>query len=144
MIAHRQWEILPDRFPNIELGVFQIMPNHMHGIISIVGAGLAPAQSNIAPAQSNNATINDASGAGASPAPTTRNTVGNIVGAFKSRVANLCLEIFKQKYPGEIMGKLWQLNYYEHIIREEHAFLQITNYITNNPSKWNEYRFYSA
>ncbi len=45
-IAHDEWEKLPERFPNIQLGAFQIMPNHMHGIIEIlpVGARLAPAQ----------------------------------------------------------------------------------------------------
>lgn len=32
-IAHRHWEKLSERFPNFELDVFQIMPNHMHGII---------------------------------------------------------------------------------------------------------------
>lgn len=52
-IAHKEWLNLPDRFPNFEMDVFQIMPNHMHGIISLreksvgagdhAGAGLAPA-----------------------------------------------------------------------------------------------------
>jgi REP element-mobilizing transposase RayT len=81
--------------------------------------------------------------AGASPAPTKTITVGNIVGAYKSQVANLCLKIFKQKHPGETMGKLWQRNYYEHIIRDERSFLRIAHYITNNPSNWNEDRFYN-
>lgn len=33
------WDKLPQRFPNIELDEFIIMPNHIHGIINIVGAG---------------------------------------------------------------------------------------------------------
>jgi len=32
-IAYNEWINLSDRFPNFELDVFQIMPNHMHGII---------------------------------------------------------------------------------------------------------------
>ena len=32
-IAYQQWAKLPERFANMELDVFQIMPNHMHGII---------------------------------------------------------------------------------------------------------------
>ncbi len=32
-IAYKEWIELVDRFPNFELDVFQIMPNHMHGII---------------------------------------------------------------------------------------------------------------
>jgi REP element-mobilizing transposase RayT len=34
--------------------------------------------------------------------------------------------------------KLWQRNYYEHIIRNKNAYKNITNYIKNNPSKWIE------
>ncbi|MEI7586650.1 MAG: hypothetical protein WCJ44_28505, partial [Runella sp.] len=55
-IAYRQWEQLPERWPHIELGAFQVMPNHFHGIIIIndvpvsavatVGAPLAGAQPN--------------------------------------------------------------------------------------------------
>jgi len=33
LVAKQQWEKLPKRFPNIELGAYMIMPNHMHGII---------------------------------------------------------------------------------------------------------------
>ena len=83
IIAHQQWEKLPERYTNISLDVFQVMPNHMHGLILIkqpdangnnpvtddytsipgVGAGLAPA-----PVQYN-AIAKDAARAGASPAP---------------------------------------------------------------------------
>jgi len=38
LVAKQQWEKLPLRFPNIMLGAFVIMPNHMHGII-IIDAG---------------------------------------------------------------------------------------------------------
>lgn len=33
-------------------------------------------------------------------------------------------------------GKLWQRNYYEHIIRDERSYLNISHYIIKNPSKW--------
>lgn len=36
LVAKQQWEKLPKRFPNIELGAHMIMPNHMHGIIEII------------------------------------------------------------------------------------------------------------
>jgi len=42
LVAKQQWEKLPKRFPNIELGAFIIMLNHMHGIIVITdGRGTA-------------------------------------------------------------------------------------------------------
>ena len=60
--------------------------------------------------------------------------MGNIVGAYKSLVANECLKIYQNK--NEFMGKLWQRNYYERIIRNEKAGQAIAEYILNNPAKW--------
>ena len=130
-IAYNEWLKLSERFPNFELDVFQIMPNHMHGIILLndVGATLSVAQ---------NDAINDGDiRVGASPAP----TVGDIVGAYKSLVTNACLEIYKSK--NELMGKLWQRNYHEHIIRDEQSYITISDYIINNPTKWAEDKFYT-
>ena len=38
--------------------------------------------------------------------------------------------------------KLWQRNFYEHIIRNEDSYIQISEYIENNPIKWKEDKFY--
>ncbi len=35
-IANKEWAKLCERFLNFELDVFQIMPNHMHGIIVLI------------------------------------------------------------------------------------------------------------
>jgi len=40
-------------------------------------------------------------------------------------------------------GKLWQRNYHEHIIRNEKSYQNISNYIINNPAKWNVDKFYN-
>jgi putative transposase len=134
-IAYEEWLKLGVRFINFELDVFQIMPNHMHGIISLidtpVGAGLAPAQNDI---------DNIKERAGASPAPTGNSSISDIIGAYKSLVSKGCLDICKSK--NEILGKLWQRNYYEHIIRNEYAYNRISAYIINNPAKWSEDKFY--
>ena len=37
--------------------------------------------------------------------------------------------------------KIWQRNYYDIIIRDEKAFNNISNYIINNPKKWEEDKF---
>jgi REP element-mobilizing transposase RayT len=136
MIAYNEWIKLPERFPNFTLDVFQIMPNHMHGIIS-VGAGFTPAQT---PAQNDHTCENRAGvreyGAGVNPAP----TIGDIVGAYKSLVSNECLKIYKSR--NEIMGRIWQRNYYEHIIRNESSYNTISEYIINNPQQWDKDKFY--
>ena len=153
-IAYDEWLKLSERFSNFELDVFQIMPNHMHGIIvlnDIVGATLAVAQNAVVQnAVVQNAVaqnvpngiiaLNDV-GATARVAPTTTNaTIGDIVGAYKSLVANGCLDIYKTK--NETMGKLWQRNYYEHIIRNEQSYQTISDYIINNPAKWKDDKFF--
>ena len=33
------WQELPNYYPNIQLDAFAVMPNHVHGVIVIVGAG---------------------------------------------------------------------------------------------------------
>lgn len=38
--------------------------------------------------------------------------------------------------------KIWQRNYYEHIIRDEKSYQRISEYILNNPKKWIEDKFY--
>ncbi len=141
-IAYNEWIKLPERFTNFELDVFQIMPNHMHGIIvlkDVVGATLAVARDDDDAVARDNTVGDGDIGAGASPAPTSA-TISDIVGAYKSLVANGCLEIYKSK--NEMMGKLWQRNYYEHIIRNEQSYQTISDYIINNPAKWAEDKFF--
>ena len=156
-IAYEEWIKLADRFPNFELDTFQIMPNHMHGIISltninpVVGAGFTPALSNNN--FNNRATAINGTGfthaislnqndlrATARVAPTGAATIGDIICAYKSLVANACLDIYKSK--NEYMGKFWQRDYYDIIIRNERSYLQISNYIENNPKNWKKDKFY--
>jgi len=143
-IAYDEWLKLSERFSNFELDVFQIMPNHMHGIIvlnDIVGATLVVVQNAVAQNVPNGIIALNDVGATARVAPTTTNaTIGDIVGAYKSLVANGCLDIYKTK--NETMGKLWQRNYYEHIIRNEQSYQTISDYIINNPAKWKDDKFF--
>jgi REP element-mobilizing transposase RayT len=148
-IAYDEWAKLPERYPHASIDVFQIMPNHVHGIIvlddvipAVVGATLAVAL--------DNATHDNWARAGASPAPTPvapndnaiaqNTTVGDIIGAYKSLVMNECLKTYKSR--NEFMGKFWQRNYYEHIIRNEQSYQNISNYIIHNPENWTDDRFY--
>ena len=137
IVAHNEWNKLPERFFNFELDVFQIMPNHMHGIIVLnerVGVTLA-----VAPNAEHNAVDHDNNDAILRARVNRALTVGDIVGAYKSLVANGCLDIYKLK--NETMGKVWQRNYHEHIIRNKQSYQTIAQYIINNPAKWNDDKF---
>jgi REP element-mobilizing transposase RayT len=137
----RQWEELPQRFPRACLDVFIVMPNHFHGIIVLtesVGATLVVAhevaQETAQKEEMENLNPEEAIQirAGTSPAP----TIGDIVGAFKSITTNAYIRGVNNLGWTPFMGKLWQRNYYEHIIRSPDDYDRIRNYIELNPSQW--------
>ena len=66
-------------------------------------------------------------------------SLGAIVGHFKaavSRRANRLATGHNQK--------IWQRNYYEHIIRNEKSLHEIRQYILENPAKWEEDSLYDG
>ncbi len=58
-------------------------------------------------------------------------TIGDIIRGYKSAVTKRVRQL-----PGMQNIKLWQRNYWEHIIRDERAHFMIREYIQNNPTKW--------
>jgi len=63
-------------------------------------------------------------------------TAGEIVGAFKSLCVHYCLKWIQSNNPSFNMGRLWQRNFWEHIVRDENELYQLREYIINNPIKW--------
>ena len=51
---------------------------------------------------------------------------------IKSITTNRYIKEIKRKF----QKRIWQRNYYEHIIRNEKEYLKIYEYIDNNPLKW--------
>ncbi len=101
------------------------MPNHIHGIIAIVGVPFMGTQK----------TVGDSSKrADTRPAPTAR--LGDIISAFKSIATHEFIKGVKQNGRTPFPGKLWQRNYYEHIVRNEKELIHIREYIRNNPAQW--------
>uniref|UniRef100_UPI002ADDEAD7 transposase n=1 Tax=Thermoflexus sp. TaxID=1969742 RepID=UPI002ADDEAD7 len=102
---------------------FVVMPNHVHGIIWIVGETVG-ATRRVAPTT----TI--------PPAGPVAGSVGAIIGQFKSAVTKR-INILRAT-PG---APVWQRNYYEHIIRNERALDAIRRYIAENPLRWHLDRY---
>ena len=63
-------------------------------------------------------------------------TVGEIIGAFKSITTHNYMRGVKQFGWHPFAGKLWQRNYYEHILRDETDWERISVYIADNPHNW--------
>jgi hypothetical protein len=70
-------------------------------------------------------------------APTYKNkTIGDIVGAFKSITTNRYIQMVKENIVPPFEKRIWQRNYWDHIIRDENDYNKITEYIVNNPLTW--------
>ncbi|MDU1904706.1 MAG: transposase [Dysgonomonas sp.] len=65
-------------------------------------------------------------------------TLGDIICAFKSLTTKKVNQI--NNTPGD---KLWQRNYYEHIIRNSTSYMNIAKYIQSNPANWATDDYYS-
>jgi putative transposase len=162
-MVESEWLKLPERFPNIVLHEYIVMPNHFHAILEIVpatnpdavGATLVVAQNVVAQNTvdvQNNVAQNTVDAVGAplvvaqnvvaqnTVAPT--KTVGDMVGAFQSIVTVNYIHGVKTLNWTPFNGKLWHRNYWEHIIRDEQSYQTISDYIINNPSNWANDKFF--
>jgi putative transposase len=144
-IVQQVWLGLPQRFPSRSLDSFVVMPNHMHGILVLVGAGLAPPADVVARTPGNVAidhsqkssfipgiSVRATATGGASPAPTGGSFVlGDVLRAFKSISTIEVNRLLRQRGV-----HLWQRNYYEHIVRNGDDMDNIRRYILDNPLQW--------
>lgn len=133
-IAYTEWQKTEQIRDHAKMHEFIIMPNHLHGIIEITHQ------------KKENLSI----GTFQSPSQ----TIGSIIRGFKiatikkikDLINNSTGELGELRFaPTEFTPtekikalnfKLWQRNYYERIIRNEHQYHAITQYILNNPKHW--------
>jgi REP element-mobilizing transposase RayT len=114
-LVEQCWNDIPAHFPQVELDEFVVMPNHVHGILSIIDAVGAK---NLSPLPSQQR-------AG------TSKTIGSIIRGFKIGVTKW----MRQHTP---IHDVWQRNYYEHVIRDEADLIRVREYIATNPVRWAE------
>ena len=135
-IVLKWWNEIPIHFPNVETGAFVIMPNHTHGNIFIIedhtGEVLSPRD-----IENNNylgANNKNTNNQGRETLPLRKPTLGQIVAYFKYQSTKELNKIETDK----AITNFWQRNYYEHVIRNEKELKQKTDYILDNPSRWDE------
>jgi len=135
-IVQKWWNEIPIHFPNVETGAFVIMPNHTHGNIFIFEERrdevLSPRDNPNYKYQ--NANIGDTYNQGVETPPLHKPTLGQILAYFKYQSTKEMNGVETDK----AITKFWQRNYYEHIIRNEKELQQKTDYILDNPSRWDE------
>ena len=130
------WKELAHKFPSVHLDEFVIMPNHVHGII-MIEAVLRGRPSNL---DVGTALCGRPSGEDGFKEETNKSsvspTLGAIVDWFKTMTTNEYIRGVKQLSWPSFPGKLWQRNYFEHIIRDEKSYDKIRAYIATNPERW--------
>ncbi|MBK5192084.1 MAG: hypothetical protein JJE07_02540 [Flavobacteriaceae bacterium] len=142
---------LENKFPDIKCDIFIVMPNHVHCIIVNNGAG----NKNIArgnhinndpnldrPSINGETSILDESSImGEHLGSPLGSPLGSVMQWFKTMSTNEYIRGVKTLDWERFDGKLWQRNYWEHIIRDEKSYTAIRKYIINNPRNWNVDKF---
>jgi putative transposase len=150
-IAEKQWHWLGEQYPYIVLYEFIVMPNHIHGIIEI-----------------NRAIVRNDNGGGGGdrdcrdrsrPVPTVPpikiKSLSELIGAYKTTVSKK-IHLLEQSDDSRCRDRSrpvptfaafpvfqWQRSFHDHIIRDESSYIRISEYIINNPSKWESDTFYN-
>ena len=119
----------------IELDAWVVMPNHIHGILTITDVGGECNRRSRTDQRSLTTGVGvpgrgDRRVAPTGPGP---RSVGAIMAGFKSASARR-INAFRDT-PG---ASVWQRNYYEHVIRYEAVLNRIRQYIAENPARWAE------
>ncbi|MGA7731816.1 MAG: transposase [Chloroflexia bacterium] len=107
------WDELPLYYPDVEVDAIVVMPNHIHGTLVLLDQQEAPRTG-------------------------TRLSLPDIVARFKSLTTTLYRKGVYESGWQPFPGKLWQRDYYEHIIRGEDELNKVREYIYYNPARWHQ------
>ena len=107
---------LENKFKDVKCWEMVVMPNHFHCIIENTGA------------MSNN----EAS------------LLSEIVRWFKTMTTNEYIRGVKNMGWQRFDGKLWQRNYWDHIVRNQKTYENICEYIFYNPLNWKDDQLYKS
>ncbi len=146
-IAEKYWYEIPKHFPFIKLDEMVVMPNHIHGILWIVGGRDVACNVSTGNAPTQNAPTGNAptpiAPTGNAPPPNAharpknkqmakispkQGSLSTVVRSFKSAVTKKSREFFP--------GFGWQPRFHDHIIRNNGELNRIRQYIINNPQMW--------
>lgn len=128
---------------------FIVMPNHMHGIIWLLGATAVGAQQPGAPMKGRHLEpARDTASGSSVAAPLQRpdlvhrvepGSLAAIVRTFKAAAAKRINNM--RGTPG---APVWQRNYYERVVHDDHELERVREYILDNPRRWAEDKYNPA
>ena len=156
-IAKKFWFEIPNHFPFVKLGAFVVMPNHVHGIVIIDkydkismdsrtdfasgyyvnddGRHVETPKLGVSNDETHKTTEPDKTNTtGGKNKKWNPGTLGVIINQYK-RICTINARKIHFNFG-------WQSRFYDHIIRDNKAFQNITKYILNNPLNWDKDKFY--
>ncbi len=111
------WNEIRIFYPGLDIDAFVVMPNHLHGIL-ILAVATATGEKKQGAKDCGDLSL------------------GAVVGRFKTLTMKRYVDGVQQSGWPRFHGRLWQRNYYEHVIRDEASLDHIRQYIVENPSRW--------
>jgi putative transposase len=129
-MASDTWGGLSAWYPGVEMDAFVVMPNHVHGIVMLIGAGVG--------ADDGDRLSIDGIPASASPRTQGLLTLPQVVQRFKTLTTKVYADRVRAGAWPAFNGRLWQRNYYEHIVRSNEELARVRRYIADNPRRWAE------
>jgi putative transposase len=126
------WDELSTNYPSVETDLFVVMPNHLHGVIVLVGAGprACPASGGqprgVAPTKTRSANHDVVQPL----------SLPDVLHRFKTLTTQRYARGVKENGWVRFNSRLWQRNYFEHVIRNEDSLHRIRQYIFDNPMRW--------
>jgi REP element-mobilizing transposase RayT len=127
-VVEEEWKRTEQVRPDVRLDAWVMMPNHVHGIVILQNsAGKSPVET---------PRWGVSVGMGVSLAKNTKaklhaGSLGAILGQFKSVST-------KRIRAAGIHEFAWQPRFYDRIVRDENALVEIQAYILNNPNTWED------
>jgi putative transposase len=153
LMVKRWYSELENKYPDIRCDGFVCMPNHTHFIVINVGTDVrvyphpnlnerVGADLCVRPSCVHHPRVPPCTRSDPKQGEHTGSPLRHIVQWFKTMTTNEYIRGVKQNGWPPFPGKLWQRNYWEHIVRNESELNQIRLYIRNNPAQWATDRLY--
>ena len=108
------WQKVSEKYPDVELDQWVVMPNHFHGIVVLCRDTPMPRQT----------------------------ALSDVMRWFKSMTTTAYIRGVHAEQWTPFPGSLWQRSYYDHIIRSESDLQRIREYIHQNPTRWHVDKLY--
>jgi REP element-mobilizing transposase RayT len=102
------WEKISQKYADVELDHWVVMPNHFHAIVVICRDVSMP----------------------------DRTALSDVIRWFKTMTTTAYIRGVRAEQWEPFVGSLWQRNYYDHIVRDDADLQRIREYIEYNPARW--------